>query len=98
MVIDHCVAIAVYWVATTCHLPLGIFTQVSVQRANSAKGFPASVPVPLYLAVAMPVIPNTVTFRSSFSALVYLRALALSRVWALLRIVPSIHVQTYFSA
>lgn len=63
---NHCVAIAGYWVATTCHLPLGIFTQVSVQRAYSAKGFPASVPVPLYLAVAMAVSPNTVTFRSSF--------------------------------
>ena len=34
-------------VATHCHLPSGIFTQVSVQRSCSSKAFPASVPLPL---------------------------------------------------
>jgi hypothetical protein len=33
------------WLATHCHFPLGIFTQVSVQRTCSSNGFPdASVP------------------------------------------------------
>jgi hypothetical protein len=71
-----CVAyifIGVALLATHCHLPLGIFTHVSVHRSLLSKGFPiASVPLPLKPPVAMAVSPNTVTFTSLYSALSHL--------------------------
>ena len=48
---------AVLWSATHCHLPFGIFTQVSVQRSTSSNALPPSVPLPLYTPVAMAVLP-----------------------------------------
>ena len=49
-------------VATHCHLPSGIFTQVSVKRSCESIGFPEeSVPLNLPPPMAMAVSPNTVT-------------------------------------
>ena len=77
-------------VATHCHLPLGIFTHVSVQRSWTSIGFPdASVPLPLKPPVAMAVSPKTVTFTSSYSALTYLVAFAFANASALFVTFPS---------
>src|SRR6266849_4187622 len=79
------------WVATHCHFPFGIFTQVSVKRSLVSKGFPeASVPLALKPPVAMAVSPNTVTFTSSYSALTYLVAFAFSTDSPLLMPFPSL--------
>jgi hypothetical protein len=48
--------------ATHCHVPSGIFTQVSVKRSCESIGFPEeSVPLNLPPPMAMAVSPNTVT-------------------------------------
>jgi len=47
------------WLATHCHLPLGIFVQVSVKRPLSSKVFPdASVPLAWKPAIATAVSPK----------------------------------------
>src|ERR1700730_569035 len=82
-----------------CHLPLGIFNHVSVQRSFTSRGFPdASVPLPLKPPVAIAVSPNTVTFRSLYSALSYLVAFAVASVSTLPVTFPSLPVFTNLSA
>src|SRR5262250_2798864 len=87
------------WLATHCHFPLGIFTQVSVQRTCSSTGFPdASVPVALEPPVAIAVSPNTVTLTSSYSMLEYLVAFASASNSAFPVIFPSAPVPMNLSA
>src|SRR5215467_14677499 len=87
------------WLATHCHLPPGIFTQVSVQRTCSSTGFPdASEPLDLEPPVAIAVSPNTVTLTSSYSMLEYLVAFASASSSALPVIFPSTPVPTNLSA
>src|SRR6516165_11773537 len=88
----------VYCVATTCHLPEGIFTQVSVQRRCSLNGLPdCSVPLPFHPPRAIAVLPNTVIRMSSYAALLYLRVLISSSVLALSSSWPSEVVARYLS-
>src|SRR5262244_3307427 len=87
------------WLATHCHFPLGIFTQVSVQRTCSSIGFPdASVPLALEAPVAIAVSPNTVTLTSSYSILLYFVAFASASSSALPVTFPSRPVFTNLSA
>ena len=52
--------------ATHCHLPSGIFTQVSANRTRNSKGLPDAFSVPLAYANAVmtAVLPYTCTFMS----------------------------------
>src|SRR5262245_6290045 len=87
------------WLATHCHFPFGIRTQVSVQRTWSSIGFPdASVPLALEPPVAIAVSPNTVTLTSSYSMLEYLVAFASASSSALPVTFPSGPVPTNLSA
>src|SRR5713226_6682338 len=87
------------WVATHCHFPFDIFTQVSVKRSLVSKGFPAgSVPLALKTPVAMAVSPNAVTFTSSYWALSYLVAFAVASDSALPVTFPSLPVLMNLSA
>src|SRR5690242_6001238 len=87
------------WLATHCHLPLGIFTQVSVHRSGEAIALPfSSVPLPLNSPVAIAVFPNTDTFTSPYSALSYLAALVPASASALPIVLPSLVVSMKRSA
>src|SRR5208283_2622071 len=86
-------------VATHCHLPSGIFTQVSVQRSWLSNALPdESVPLPLNPPDAIAVSPNTVTSTLSYSALVNLVAFASASICALFMTLPSLSVLMSLSA
>src|ERR1051326_8980526 len=74
------------WLAMHCHLPSGIFIQVSVQRSWVSMALPFStVPLPTQLPVAIAVLPNTVTLTSLISLVCHVAFLTLASVSALLR-------------
>src|SRR4029077_4107415 len=86
-------------VATHCHCPFGIFTQVSVHSSLASSAFPdGSVPFPLKPPVAMAVSPKTVTFTSLYSALDHFVPFATASVSALFVTLPSLDVETILSA
>src|SRR4030081_2395605 len=59
---------AVCWLATHCHFPSFIFTQVSVQRSRRSTLVPSpSTPLPTQAPVAIAVSPYTDTFTSLIS-------------------------------
>src|SRR5580658_924488 len=88
------------WLAMHCHLPDGIFIQVSVKRSVSSSTLPVpSVPVPLKTPIATAVSPNTMSFTSSYSAWVHLVDFASASAAALVVVtLPSLVVCTKFSA
>src|ERR1035437_8737045 len=87
------------WLATHCHFPPDISTQVSVQRSWASTGFPsASVPLPTQSPVAMAVFPNTVTFTLLISFFSHFDALVLASVSALPVTFPLLSVLTNLSA
>src|SRR5579872_1337924 len=87
------------WLATHCHLPFGIFTQVSVHLSGESMGLPvSSVPLPWNSPVAMAVLPKTDTFTSVYSALSYLEALVPARASALPISLPLFEVSMKRSA
>jgi len=84
--------------ATHCHVPFGIFTQTSVQRACISMGLPfSSVPFASNTMLAIAVPSTAVTCKSLISTLVYFVAFALANVCARLLTVPSVPVLTSLS-
>src|SRR5579871_422404 len=87
------------WLATHCHLPPGILTQVSVHLSGELIGLPSwSVPLPLNPPVAIAVLPNTETFRSVYSAVLYFDPLMAASASALPNTLPSLAVSVNPSA
>src|SRR5664280_973462 len=62
--IASCYFIGDEWLATHCHLPFGILTQVSVHRSRASTGLPLLVPFPSQVPVTTAALPYTATFRS----------------------------------
>lgn len=85
--------------ATHCHCPLGIFTQVRVHRSCTSRGLPnESVPSPRKSPVVMTVSPNTDKFRSLTRMRVHLAFLQATITSALLVSFSRLLVITKLSA
>src|SRR5271165_1956396 len=85
--------------AMHCHLPLGIFIQVSTQRSWASTALPSlPVPLPRQTPVAIAVFPNAVTFMSLTSLVSHLLPFVMASVWALFAMVPSLFMLVKLSA
>jgi hypothetical protein len=86
------------WLATHCHFPSGILTQVSVHRSWASIGFPDSVPFPTQVPVTTAVLPVVVTFRSLISLASHFADLSRAKASVLLCVELSASVVTKLSA